>query len=158
MMMTSGSAVHYKSMFDAGRQIVAKEGTKSLFKGAGYVLYLIDRYTQFVHHFFHLQCQHSPWCCRCWCVVAVRQTPGSHVRQGLLRWLWISVFYKIHLLVVVGSIESALLMIRYSVYTFIEFSFASSCRLSSTTSPYVVTGHIYYGMHCQFVQISINGL
>ncbi|KAJ1311665.1 hypothetical protein OPQ81_010140 [Rhizoctonia solani] len=35
MMMTSGSAVHYKSMFDAGSQIIAKEGTKSLFKGAG---------------------------------------------------------------------------------------------------------------------------
>jgi solute carrier family 25 (adenine nucleotide translocator) protein 4/5/6/31 len=35
MMMTSGSAVHYKSMFDAASQIVAKEGTKSLFKGAG---------------------------------------------------------------------------------------------------------------------------
>jgi hypothetical protein len=35
MMMTSGAAVHYKSMFDAGSQIIAKEGTKSLFKGAG---------------------------------------------------------------------------------------------------------------------------
>jgi len=35
MMMTSGSTVHYKSMFDAGSQIIAKEGTKSLFKGAG---------------------------------------------------------------------------------------------------------------------------
>ena len=35
MMMTSGGAVHYKSMFDAGSQIVAKEGAKSLFKGAG---------------------------------------------------------------------------------------------------------------------------
>ena len=35
MMMTSGGGVHYKSMFDAGSQIVAKEGTKSLFKGAG---------------------------------------------------------------------------------------------------------------------------
>jgi len=35
MMMTSGGAVHYKSMFDAGSQIVAKEGVKSLFKGAG---------------------------------------------------------------------------------------------------------------------------
>lgn len=34
MMMTSGGAVHYKSMFDAGAQIIAKEGTKSLFKGA----------------------------------------------------------------------------------------------------------------------------
>lgn len=33
--MTSGSTTHYKSMFDAGSQIVAKEGTKSLFKGAG---------------------------------------------------------------------------------------------------------------------------
>ena len=33
--MTSGSSVHYKSMFDAGAQIVAKEGTASLFKGAG---------------------------------------------------------------------------------------------------------------------------
>jgi hypothetical protein len=38
MMMTSGAKVHYKSMFDAGSQIIAKEGTKSLFKGAGYVL------------------------------------------------------------------------------------------------------------------------
>jgi solute carrier family 25 (adenine nucleotide translocator) protein 4/5/6/31 len=35
MMMTSGSTTHYKSMFDAGAQIVAKEGTRSLFKGAG---------------------------------------------------------------------------------------------------------------------------
>ncbi|KAI0004148.1 eukaryotic ADP/ATP carrier [Russula compacta] len=35
MMMTSGSTTHYKSMFDAASQIVAKEGTKSLFKGAG---------------------------------------------------------------------------------------------------------------------------
>lgn len=35
MMMTSGGTVHYKSMFDAGSQIVAKEGVKSLFKGAG---------------------------------------------------------------------------------------------------------------------------
>jgi hypothetical protein len=35
MMMTSGGTVHYKSMFDAGSQIVAKEGIKSLFKGAG---------------------------------------------------------------------------------------------------------------------------
>ncbi|KAN0106786.1 ADP/ATP carrier protein [Hyaloscypha variabilis] len=35
MMMTSGEAVKYKSSFDAGRQIIAKEGFKSLFKGAG---------------------------------------------------------------------------------------------------------------------------
>ena len=35
MMMTSGGGVHYKSMFDAGSQIIAKEGPKSLFKGAG---------------------------------------------------------------------------------------------------------------------------
>ncbi|KAG9101299.1 hypothetical protein FRC07_010326 [Ceratobasidium sp. 392] len=35
MMMTSGTSVHYKSMFDAGAQIVAKEGPKSLFKGMG---------------------------------------------------------------------------------------------------------------------------
>jgi hypothetical protein len=35
MMMTSGGGVHYKSMFDAGSQIIAKEGVKSLFKGAG---------------------------------------------------------------------------------------------------------------------------
>jgi len=35
MMMTSGAAVKYNSMFDAGRQIVAKEGVRSLFKGAG---------------------------------------------------------------------------------------------------------------------------
>jgi len=36
MMMTSGgTGPHYKSMFDAGSQIIAKEGVKSLFKGAG---------------------------------------------------------------------------------------------------------------------------
>ncbi|KAJ3904487.1 mitochondrial carrier [Lentinula edodes] len=35
MMMTSGTGQKYASMFDAGRQIVAKEGTTSLFKGAG---------------------------------------------------------------------------------------------------------------------------
>ncbi|OXG26955.1 ADP,ATP carrier protein [Cryptococcus neoformans Bt15] len=35
MMMTSGGTVHYKSMFDAASQIVAKEGSRSLFKGAG---------------------------------------------------------------------------------------------------------------------------
>jgi len=35
MMMTSGEAVKYKSSLDAARQIVAKEGVKSLFKGAG---------------------------------------------------------------------------------------------------------------------------
>jgi len=35
MMMTSGEAVKYKSSFDAARQIIAKEGIKSLFKGAG---------------------------------------------------------------------------------------------------------------------------
>ncbi|KAE9408142.1 ATP:ADP antiporter [Gymnopus androsaceus JB14] len=35
MMMTSGSGVNYKSMFDAGSQIIAKEGASSLFKGAG---------------------------------------------------------------------------------------------------------------------------
>ncbi|CAM6038900.1 unnamed protein product [Sphagnum compactum] len=35
MMMTSGEAVKYKSSLDAFRQIIAKEGTKSLFKGAG---------------------------------------------------------------------------------------------------------------------------
>ncbi|KAK4438670.1 ADP,ATP carrier protein 3, mitochondrial [Sesamum alatum] len=35
MMMTSGEAVKYKSSIDAFSQIVKKEGTKSLFKGAG---------------------------------------------------------------------------------------------------------------------------
>jgi len=35
MMMTSGEAVKYKSSMDCASQIVAKEGVKSLFKGAG---------------------------------------------------------------------------------------------------------------------------
>jgi len=35
MMMTSGEKVQYKNWIDAGRQIVAKEGAKSLFRGAG---------------------------------------------------------------------------------------------------------------------------
>jgi hypothetical protein len=35
MMMTSGQAVKYSSSLDCFRQVVAKEGTKSLFKGAG---------------------------------------------------------------------------------------------------------------------------
>ncbi|CAO1632445.1 unnamed protein product [Parajaminaea phylloscopi] len=34
MMMTSGTKTHYKGILDAGRQIVAAEGVKSLFKGA----------------------------------------------------------------------------------------------------------------------------
>ena len=34
-MMTSGSGKNYKSMFDAAAQIIQKEGTRSLFKGAG---------------------------------------------------------------------------------------------------------------------------
>lgn len=33
--MTSGEAVKYKSSLDAFRQILQKEGAKSLFKGAG---------------------------------------------------------------------------------------------------------------------------
>lgn len=37
MMMTSGNAnaIKYKGFMDAGRQIVAKEGARSLFAGAG---------------------------------------------------------------------------------------------------------------------------
>jgi len=35
MMMTSGEAVKYKSSLDAGRQILAKEGVSSFFRGAG---------------------------------------------------------------------------------------------------------------------------
>jgi len=35
MMMTSGEAVKYKGSLDAARQIIAKEGVRSLFKGAG---------------------------------------------------------------------------------------------------------------------------
>jgi len=35
MMMTSGEAVKYKSSMHAFKEIIAKEGTKSLFKGAG---------------------------------------------------------------------------------------------------------------------------
>jgi solute carrier family 25 (mitochondrial adenine nucleotide translocator), member 4/5/6/31 len=34
-MMTSGEAVKYSSSFQAFRQIVAQEGVRSLFKGAG---------------------------------------------------------------------------------------------------------------------------
>ncbi|KAI0915865.1 hypothetical protein AcV5_003354 [Taiwanofungus camphoratus] len=35
MMMTSGGNVHYKSTIDAARQIIAREGVKALFGGAG---------------------------------------------------------------------------------------------------------------------------
>jgi solute carrier family 25 (mitochondrial adenine nucleotide translocator), member 4/5/6/31 len=35
MMMTSGEAVKYNNSLEALKQIVAKEGSKSLFKGAG---------------------------------------------------------------------------------------------------------------------------
>ena len=34
-MLTFGQAVKYKSSMDAGRQIIAQEGVRSLFKGAG---------------------------------------------------------------------------------------------------------------------------
>lgn len=40
-MMTSGEAVKYKSSAHAFAEIVKKEGTKSLFKGAGNLLYLL---------------------------------------------------------------------------------------------------------------------
>ena len=33
--MTSGTKVHYKSTLDAATQIVANEGIKGLFRGAG---------------------------------------------------------------------------------------------------------------------------
>ena len=35
MMMTTGEAVKYKGSMDAARQIIAAEGVRSLFKGAG---------------------------------------------------------------------------------------------------------------------------
>ncbi|KLO15517.1 mitochondrial carrier [Schizopora paradoxa] len=35
MMMTSGEKTHYKNFVDAGRQIIAKEGSRALFTGAG---------------------------------------------------------------------------------------------------------------------------
>lgn len=35
MMMTSGTALHYKSSLAAFKQIIAEEGVRSLFKGAG---------------------------------------------------------------------------------------------------------------------------
>ncbi|KAJ4854746.1 mitochondrial carrier protein domain-containing protein [Trichoderma breve] len=35
MMMTSGEAVKYKSSFDAAKQIIAKNGVRALFNGAG---------------------------------------------------------------------------------------------------------------------------
>jgi len=35
MMMTSGQAVKYKGSVDCALQIIRKEGTSSLFKGAG---------------------------------------------------------------------------------------------------------------------------
>lgn len=35
MMMTSGEAIKYKSSLEAFKIIIEKEGTKSLFKGAG---------------------------------------------------------------------------------------------------------------------------
>ena len=86
LLMTSGGTVHYKSMFDAGSQIIAKEGTKSLFKGAGAnilrgvagagVLSLYDKLQQVMfgkvysgggclfHHFTSLEvltCVHRIW-------------------------------------------------------------------------------------------------
>lgn len=76
MMMTSGGAVHYKGMGDAARQIVAKEGIKSLFKGAGANILRgknpakrVDNIWMFadidllpIFYFFDVY-----RCCRCWC-------------------------------------------------------------------------------------------
>lgn len=57
MMMTSGEKVRYRSFIDAGRHIVAKEGVRSLFAGAGAnifrgvasagVLSLYDKFQEF---------------------------------------------------------------------------------------------------------------
>lgn len=97
MMMTSGgTGPHYKSMFDAGSQIIAKEGVKSLFKGAGAVssrgarLYLTSNRNS-CRSLLLLSTEHPPRCCRCRCLVLVRQAPGAHVRQGLLRWFRLNV-------------------------------------------------------------------
>ncbi|KAJ3838209.1 hypothetical protein F5878DRAFT_620151 [Lentinula raphanica] len=66
MMMTSGSGVDYKSMFDAGFQIIAKEGTALLFR-----------------------CQYLERCCWCGCAQCVRSLPGSCLWKGLLWWIWL---------------------------------------------------------------------
>ena len=102
MMMTSGgTGPHYKSMFDASSQIVAKEGVKSLFKGAGavsrqperdpYFSLRIETHPPHLLFFFRTLIEHPPWCCRCRCLVLVRQAPGAHVRQGLLGWFRLNV-------------------------------------------------------------------
>lgn len=90
MMMTSGEKVHYSSMFDAGRKIIAAEGVSSLFKGAGAnsasCLALPARHPR--ASVADALLPHSPpWCRRCRCPVDVRQAPGARLRQGLLGWL-----------------------------------------------------------------------
>lgn len=87
MMMTSGEAVKYASSMDAARKIMAAEGVRSFFKGAGAnilrgvagagVLSIYDRKSL-------LQKQ------RIFRANNVFRGSASHVRQGLQGWLWLN--------------------------------------------------------------------
>jgi hypothetical protein len=75
-MMTSGSGQKYKGFVDAGRQIVAKEGARSLFAGAGaLVLSLYDKYV--------LGRRSTTW----HLTIVLTQVPTACLREGLFRWL-----------------------------------------------------------------------
>jgi hypothetical protein len=85
MMMTSGSGQKYKGFVDAGRQIVAKEGARSLFAGAGanilrgvagaLVLSLYDKYV--------LGRRSITW----HLTIVLLQVPTACLREVLFCWL-----------------------------------------------------------------------
>jgi hypothetical protein len=88
MMMTSGEAVKYNGTMDAGRQIIAAEGVRSLFKGAGANILrgVAGAGVLSICKFARYSCFLDP------SANTLSRRPGStsHVRQEVQRWLWLS--------------------------------------------------------------------
>lgn len=89
MMMTSGEAVKYKGTMDAARQIIAAEGVRSLFKGAGANILrgvagagVLSIYDQYVLIFSTLHRSSN--------ANLYAQGPTPHLRQGLQGWFRLS--------------------------------------------------------------------
>lgn len=91
MMMTSGEAVKYASSMDAARKIMAAEGVRSFFKGAGAnilrgvagagVLSIYDR-------------KFAPSDTTVLNTDNVTRGSAAHVRQGLQGWLWLNHLFE----------------------------------------------------------------
>jgi hypothetical protein len=82
MMMTSGSGINYKSMFDAGSQVgTTSFGTTKVFAKAIYIDYCKGRYEVSIQG---CGCKRPARCSWSWSAVTVRQAAGGDVWQSVL--------------------------------------------------------------------------